>query len=634
MKNNRFIHGNVEPSHKFEKFSKKEIEQSVANLLEKKVANYPNNLAIKDNKIAFTYTELNQSANRIARAISSKTKTQEQPIVLLFEQGINFITSIFGVLKTGNFYVPIDPTFPQSRNSYILADSQAKIIITNSQYLPIAESLALENCEVINIESISKDVSCHNLDLEISPDAKAYLLYTSGSTGKPKGVFQNNRNLLHNAINQINAFHSQEKDRMTLIYSSSVMGSVRATYSTLLSGGCLYPLNIKTAGLNALSTLLAQERITIFHCVATLFRHFADGLNDSDLFPDLRLVALGGEAMNRKDVELYKQKFPDNCLLSTGLGSTEAGTTCLFIFDKQAEITSSLVPPGYPVEGIEVLILDEKGNQVGTGEVGEIAIKSRYLALGYWNQPDLSREKFSSISETSCERLLRTGDMGRLLADGCLVHAGRKDFQVKIRGFRVDVSEIEMALMDYGFLKETVVVGHENTRGEIFLVAYIVSRQKPEPTVSELRNFISEKLPDYMIPSRFVFLNSIPLTVNGKIDRKALPVPDVSSIQLENFVPPSNPTEEILATIWENILGVEKVGIHDNFFELGGNSLIASQVISRIRQAFSVEITLQSLFEKPTISGLEERIKTLEWLRESQEATMTNVVNEMEEVEF
>lgn len=352
----------------------------------------------------------------------------------------------------------------------------------------------------------------------------------------------------------------------------------------------------------SVASLLEKQVANYPNNLATLFRHFADGLNDSDLFPDLRLVALGGEAMNRKDVELYKQKFPDNCLLSTGLGSTEAGTTCLFIFDKQAEITSSLVPPGYPIEGIEVLILDEKGNQVKTGEVGEIAIKSRYLALGYWNQPDLSREKFSSISETSCERLLRTGDMGRLLTDGCLVHAGRKDFQVKIRGFRVDVSEIEMALMDYGFLKETVVVGHENTRGEIFLVAYIVSRQKPEPTVSELRNFISEKLPDYMIPSRFVFLDSIPLTVNGKIDRKALPVPDVSSIQLENFVPPSNPTEEILATIWENILGVEKVGIHDNFFELGGNSLIASQVISRIRQTFSVEITLQSLFEKPTIS--------------------------------
>ena len=607
--NNGFSHQHVKSINSFTRFPKEEIEQSVATRIEKQVAKHPNHLAVKEKDYSLTYNEFNRSANRIAHAILNAQSIREKPIILLFKQGINFLVSVFGVLKTGNFYVPIDPSFPKIRNSYILADSQATLIVTNSENLPIAENLALENCDILNIDSISGDASEDNLELVISPDALAYLIYTSGSTGKPKGVFQNNRNLLHNAMNQINTFHLGKGDRMPLVYSCSVMGAVRGSFSALLSGMSLYPIDVKLEGFDVLRTLITEERITVFHSVATLFRHFVDNITDSDLFPDLRLLILGGEAMNRKDVELYKQHFPQNCLLCTGLGSTEAGTISLFMLDKQTEITSSLVPPGYTVEGVEILLMDGEGKEVEVGSVGEIVVKSKYLALGYWRQPDLTEKLFSRCPENSPERLFQTGDMGRFLPDGCLVHVGRKDFQVKIRGYRVNLSEIELALMDYRFLKETVVVGYEDSRGEMFLVAYLVFRQKPGPTVSELRIFLCQKLPDYMIPSRFVFLDSLPLTANGKVDRLALPTMEAPSIQLEpHFVLPSSPTEEILANIWTDVLGTEQVSIHDNFFELGGHSLLATQVISRCRQAFKVEILLQSLFENPTIATFAQTI--------------------------
>ena len=595
----------VEPSTPFERFVKEDIEQSVASRFEKQVAKYSDHLAIQDKTARLTYGQLNQCANRIARSILSKRGIKEEPIALLFEQGATFLAAIFGVLKSGKFYVPIDPTFPEARNSYILEDSQASLIVTNQTNLKIAEGLAQGKCDILNIDDIDPNTSIDNLDLLISPDTLAYIIYTSGSTGKPKGVFQNQRNLLHNCMNQTNAFHLSVNDRMPLVHSCSVMGAVRVIYNALLNGVSLYPLDIKADGFMALRNLLIDEKITVFHSVATLFRHFADIFAGADQFSSLRLVILGGEAMSRKDVEVYKKHFPDHSLLCTGLGSTEAGTVRVFILDKQTDIQTSLVPPGYAVDDMDVLLLDEDGNAVKPGDVGEIVVKSQYLALGYWRRPDLTRSAFLLNPNGGKERLFRTGDMGYMLPGGCLVHVGRKDFQVKIRGYRINVSEVEMALLDYGFLKEAVVVGREDVPGEMYLVAYIVPKQHPAPTASELRNFIAQRLPHYMIPSRFITLDALPLTANGKVNRLALPVPERLSLDIANqYAAPRNAIEETLSTLWAETLRLDQVGIHDNFLDLGGNSLLGMQILSRLKTIFQINLSPHSLFEFPTVAEL------------------------------
>ena len=625
----------VTPDKAFAPFLETEIEQSVAARFEKQVALYGDRTAVQDSQQSLTYIQFNGFANRIAHSILTERGTSAEQIVLFFEQGVNFLGAIFGVLKTGKCYVPIDPSFPKARNAYILGHSQAQLIVTNTANLTAAQTLATElsielsteaahgteeksaqqttqPCQILNIDDISTRVSAENPDLDVSPEALAYIIYTSGSTGKPKGVFQNNRNLLHNARNQINAFHLGVGDRMPLVHSCSVMGAVRVIYNALLSGTALYPFDVKAQGLNALRSLLTDEKITTFHDVATHFRHFADIIQAADAIPNLRLVILGGEAMARKDVELYKRQFPDNCLLCTGLGSTEAGTIRIFMLDKSIEISTGQVPPGYAVAGKDVRLWDENGEDVPPGEIGEIVIESEYLSLGYWQRNDTNAETFAPIAPGSKVRQFRTGDLGRFLPDGCLVHMGRKDFQVKIRGFRVNVAEIEAALMDSGRLKEVLVVGKENHVGEIALAAYVVPRPSDtsKPTIEDLRSAVKKQLPDYMMPAAFVYLDALPLTPNGKVNRLGLPNPPAAQpVSSAAFVAPNTPTQKRLAIIWQTVLGLPQIGIQDDFFELGGHSLQAAQIVARVQTICHVDLPLSKLFETPTIAGLATEIE-------------------------
>jgi acyl-coenzyme A synthetase/AMP-(fatty) acid ligase/acyl carrier protein len=376
-----------------------------------------------------------------------------------------------------------------------------------------------------------------------------------------------------------------------------------------LNGATLYPLDVKSEGLTGLLNLLIEDEITVYHSVTTLFRYLANTLTGVEKFPKLRLIILGGEPVLRREVTLYEKYFSSDCLLSTGLGSTETGTARVFLIDKKTEVNSNMMPPlGYEVEDKDILLLDDAGAEVDLGDIGEIAVKSRYLALGYWQNPTLTQAAFVPEPAGGSERIYRTGDLGRMLPDGCLVHLGRKDFQVKIRGYRIELAEIEMALIDTGTLKEAIVLAREDSFGEKRLIAYVVPNQAA-PSIHELYSFLIERLPDYMLPSTFVFLDTLPLTPGGKVDRRALPAPDKTRPDLKTtFVAPSTPVEKRLAGIWAEVLNKEPVGIHDNFFELGGNSLLATQVISRISDALSVALPRRSLFETPTLAGLADQI--------------------------
>jgi amino acid adenylation domain-containing protein len=603
----------VRPTDAFIRFEEEETEQSISQRFEHQVSSYPNRLAVKTRHHRLSYRTLNEVANRVARALLAKRGEGTESIALLFDHDAPLIAATLGVLKAGKVYVPLDPSFPYARNAYILEDSQAGLIITNHENRSLAESLGENRRPLIDIDQIDAALSDENVDLPISADSLAYIIYTSGSTGQPKGVVQNHRNALQVAMRYTNGLRIGSEDRLTLLQSYSVAGSVSNMLGALLNGASLFPYYIKGEGLDNLAGWLLKEEITVYHSVPTVFRQFTNALSGKEKFPELRLVRLGGEPVQPQDVELHRRYFSSDSIFVNSYGASEAASVLRYCVDKDTEISDAVVPVGYPLGDVEILVLDDDGKAVGPGRVGEIAVKSRYTAPGYWRRPDLTRATFATDPQDEGKRVYRTGDLGYMLPDGCLVVTGRNDFRVKIRGFRIEVAEIELALRGLVEIKEAAVVAHEDQRGEKQLVAYFVPQSGQVPTVSELRDSLKDGLPDYMVPSAFVMLDTLPLTPNGKLDRLALPAPDLSRPELDtNFVAPRNAVEEQLAEIWEEVLGLERVGIHDDFFELGGHSLLATRVLSRVRGVFQVELPLRILFEEPTVAGLAGRIEAVQ----------------------
>ncbi|AVH71771.1 non-ribosomal peptide synthetase [Nostoc sp. 'Lobaria pulmonaria (5183) cyanobiont'] len=606
----------VHPNNSFIKFDKKDVELSVPERFQKQVDMHPEHIAVKTGEHVFTYNALNQFANRIARAIltkrehlrRSKAERQAEPIAMLFESGAPIIAAILGVLKVGKFYVPLDTSLPQTRISYILKDSQAGLLLTDSRNISFAKKLQISGLEILNIDEIDFSISCENLDLPLQPDNFAYIIYTSGSTGQPKGVIQNHRYVLHLTMNYTNSSHICANDKLALLYSPNFAGAVRDIFCSLLNGATLLPYNVKQEGLIGLSSWLKQQEITIFFAVATMFRHFVNTLTQQDKFPKLRLIQVGSETVYKKDVELYKQHFSDDCIFVANLGGSEISPIRQYFVDQETEITGSTVPAGYAVEDHEVLLIDDQGKLVEFNQIGEIVVRSRYLFCGYWQRPDLTEAVLFKDVQEENKLLYKTGDLGCMLPDGCLLHLGRKDFQVKVRGYRIDVSEVEMALINTNLIREAAVVASPDHLG---LRAYIVPLV-PQQALSlrELRSLLLKSLPDYMVPSTFMTLEALPLTPNGKVDRLGLPAfSQVQRAQLESLVLPHTPTEQILIDIWTKILGIEEIGIHDNFFELGGHSLLVNELILELFNTFSINIPLITVFELPTIAQLAKRIE-------------------------
>ncbi|MEH2468010.1 non-ribosomal peptide synthetase [Nostoc sp.] len=599
---------NVHPNNPFIKFDKEDVELSVPERFQKQVDMHPEQIAVKTREHVFTYNALNQFANRIARAILIKRDHQVEPIAMLFESGTPIIAAILGVLKVGKFYVPLDPSLPQARISYILKDSQADFLLTDSRNISFAKKLQTSGLEILNIDEIDSSFSCENLDLPLQPDNFAYIIYTSGSTGQPKGVIQNHRYVLHLTMNYTNSGHICANDKLALLYSPNFAGAVRDIFCSLLNGATLLPYDVKQEGLISLSKWLNQQEITIFFAVATMFRHFVNTLTQQDKFPKLRLIQVGSETVYKKDVELYKQHFSNDCIFVANLGGSEISPIRQYFVDQETEIIGSTVPAGYAVEDHEILLIDDEGQPVEFNQIGEIVVRSRYLFCGYWQRPDLTEAVLLKEVQEENKLLYKTGDLGCMLPDGCLLHLGRKDFQVKVRGYRIDVSEVEMALINTNLIREAAVVASPDNLG---LRAYIVPLV-PQQVLSlqELRSLLSKSLPDYMVPSTFMTLEALPLTPNGKVDRLGLPAfSQVQRPQLESIVLPHTPTEQILVDIWTQILGIKEIGIHDNFFELGGHSLLVNELILELFNTFSINIPLITIFELPTITQLAKRIE-------------------------
>ncbi|WP_226666424.1 non-ribosomal peptide synthetase [Microbulbifer aggregans] len=602
-----------EYSQKSRHFSLQDTELSVARRFEKQVALHGERLAITDANASLSYSALNQLANVMARKILAHAPAGEPVRIALFlEKGIAQIAAILAVLKCGHAYVPIDPAFPTERNRYIYRESQAALILSNGANRSVASALADNSVYILDLDDIPDHTPSENLDIEVAPDALAYIIYTSGSTGRPKGVVQNNRNLLHGCMRRSNLQKVVPHDHMTLFYSCSVIASVYCIFGALLNGAAIFPYDFHRDGVDNLGDWLKSRRITIYHSVASLFREFAAQYHGpGDVF-SIRLVTFGGERVLTSDVELARRVFTSDIEFYTGLGSTETGTIRYFHIGPDTRLEGDVVPIGYPVEGVEVVLLGDDGQEVAQGEIGEITARSRYLAQGYWQNPEATAKSFGIDPADPGIIIYRTGDLGQMDPDGLIHHRGRKDFQVKIRGFRVEVGEVEARLLAHPQIAEAVVVARD-VRGELQLVAYLVPEQDTEsgasPNVQQLRDYLAEQLTYYMIPTLYVRLGSLPKTPNNKVDRNALPAPDDDN-QLPGAprIEAQGRTEEYLVEFCKELLNRDTISVGENFFALGGHSLNAAQLLARINEQFGTSLDMRSIFEAGDLRALAEKI--------------------------
>ena len=395
---------------------------------------------------------------------------------------------------------------------------------------------------LLNIEQLEPGLSTENLGLAVPPDALAYILYTSGSTGKPKGVAQNHRNVLHNITKHTNSLHICSNDRLTWLASVSTAQAMTDVYSALMNGAALCPFNLKQDGLARLEEWLRRRQITIYHSSASIFRGLLDTMKGGADYPSVRVVKLGSEQVYKRDVERWKSRFSATCIFVNALSSTEAGTLRKLQIDLDTVIHQNVVPVGFAVEGMDILLLDDGGLPVEPGNPGEIAIRSRYLAPGYWQAPELTEKVFLPDPEGSGARIFLTGDLGRMSPGGCLEYLGRKDLQVKISGFRVEIAEVEAALLEACPLQQAAVVAWETRPGVMRLTACVVPAEGAAPTAASLRSTLKGSLPDHMIPSELIILKELPLTPSGKVDRQSLASDATLHARIEApYVEPSSP---------------------------------------------------------------------------------------------
>ncbi len=566
------------------------IERSIHDRFAEQAARFPERQAVRTPQRSLTYAALDRAARVLAGELLQLKASARVGLLLPHDE--RMVVGLMGVLQAGRAYVPLDAAHPLQRLNGILEDAEASVIVCATENLGLAKQLAAGACAVLDIDAL--DGPPVDELPSTAPDSVAYLLYTSGSSGKPKGVIQSHRNVLHFIREYSERLRIGAEDRLLQLASFSFDAAVMDIFGALLNGATLYPLDLRSTSMVDACSWTARQGITIYHSTPTVFRHFVTALGER--LPAVRLVVLGGEMVVRADLEAFRSRFDSHCIFVNGLGPTESTVSLQYFLDSSSESSRFSVPVGFPVGGTEALLLDAEGRP--TELYGEIAVRSPYVALGYWRQewPSLIQDQ-----ERPGKRIWRSGDLGRLLPDGSLEVLGRLDRQIKLRGFRIELGEIEATLRQHPSVRETAVVlwpleqGLQAVGSERFLVAYVsgsVGR-------AELKEFCRSKLPDYMVPSHFVALADLPMTVTGKLDRRSLPEPAFDSAGVGGR--PLSESETLLAGLWSDLLSVEVSSAEAHFFELGGHSLLATQLASRIRDRLGVEVPLQRLFELPLL---------------------------------
>jgi amino acid adenylation domain-containing protein len=594
------------------------FHQCVHHLFEEQVARTPNAVAVVFEGQELTYQELNIQANQLAHYLQSLGVNSEVLVGIYLERSLLVIVGLLAVLKAGGAYLPLDPDYPQQRLTYMAEDAQISLLLTQESLL---DSLPVENVGVIVLDKLAEILtvqSPENPFSEVVSENLLCLLYTSGSTGKPKGVMLTHAALVNHSWGISEVFGLTESDRVLQFASFGFDVAAEEIFPTWLKGGTvvLRPGQMFPT-LTDFANFIEQERLTVLNITPAYWHEWALAVSQSlaTVPSSLRIVAVGGDAVLPETVNIWRQMVGKRVQCINVYGPTEASVTAIVhdLLDYQSEKINSVLI-GRPIANTKAYVLDQNLQPVPIGVKGELHLCGVRLARGYLNRPELTAEKFinNPFANAAFNRLYKTGDLARYLPDGNIECFGRIDNQVKIRGFRIELGEIEAVLNQNIDVQTSCVIIREDTPGDKYLVAYIVAHYERIPMISELRQFLSSKLPLYMVPQAFVFLESLPLTTNRKVDRRALPAPDKIGNRRDQYVAPRNGIEEMLVQIWTEILKIEQVGIYDNFFEIGGHSLLATQLVSRIRSLFKIELPLRSLFAAATVVELAHLIGQLQ----------------------
>ncbi|MEJ6479888.1 non-ribosomal peptide synthase/polyketide synthase [Nostoc punctiforme UO1] len=583
-------------------------DKCIHQLFEEQVDSTPDAIAVVFENQQLTYQQLNCRANQLAHYLQSLGVGENVLVGLCVERSLEMVVGLLGILKAGGAYVPLDPEYPAERLSFMLKDTQVKVLLTQER---LVESLPQHQACVVCLDTDWQSISQanqDNLNSTVSPENLSYVIYTSGSTGTPKGVAVN-----HQAVNRLvlNTNYIQLTADECVAQAANIAfdAATFEIWGALLSGAKLVIITKSVLLIpEEFAVNIHEHQISVLFLTTALFNQLASVVPQA--FSSLRYLLFGGEAVDPKWVLEVLDKGAPQHLLHV-YGPTENTTFSSWYLVEDLATTATTIPIGRAIANTQIYILDQNLQPVPVGVPGEIYLGGAGLAQGYFNRPELTKEKFIP-NPFDNSKLYKTGDLAHYLADGNIEYLGRIDNQVKIRGFRIELSEIEVVLSQHSDVQVSCVIVREDTPGDKRLVAYVVAHQDCKPTISELRQFLKAKLPDYMVPNAIVILESLPLTPNGKVDRRALPIPDLHSEQQDKFVAPRNPMEEMLALLWTQVLKVELLGIHDNFFELGGHSLLATQLVSRIRNVFKVELPLRELFARATVAELAQSIRQLQ----------------------
>ena len=594
------------PDDGFVPFTEDEAASSLAEVFERRTQDFAERIAIETADGSITYRSLKTAADRVARAVWEELGDGNDPVAILLSDVRLAIAAIFGILKAGKIYLPLDIALPTARLRYFLEDSRARLVLADSRTLKLAGELLKDHSspKIVDIDRLADDDRTAKLPVTVTPDRLAALLYTSGSTARPKGVVHNHRTLLHVAMRYTNTQRMTPDDHVALFRTLTVIGGTTHSMASLLNGACLFPLDLKQHGILNLLDWLRSHRITLCSLLPKLIRTLGEINADVDPLPTLRRVYLAGEPVFKTDVEICRKFFPPACVLVNSFGATEAPIAVQYEIDRQTKIAADLVPVGYPMADVKIALRDDRGEAVQDGSPGEIVLHSRYLAVAYWNDPQLTMAKFPPSPDSSEERLYLTGDLGRFLPDGTLLHLGRKDDIVKIRGYRVGLMEIEAALMEHSCVKDVAVIACGEENADQFLTAYIVPKNETRPELTELMSFLQSRLPDFMIPAQFVFMKELP-QINNKTDRRALPRIDRTERESErSYAAPRTDLEAAICQTWEEVLEVGPIGINESFASLGGDSLKATRIIARLQQKLKLDVSIHAFFDAPTIAAL------------------------------
>ncbi|MGA9118032.1 MAG: amino acid adenylation domain-containing protein, partial [Bacteroidota bacterium] len=592
-------------------------DKCVHTLVEETAKRTPGATAATFSGMSLSYRDLNAQANRVAHHLLRRGVGTESKVGLCLEKSLNFVVGMLGVLKAGGAYVPFDPANPPERLASMMEDSEVAILLTVSEILA---GLPQFNGEVICLDT-DKDLREEREDdpvVTVHPDNLAYMIYTSGTTGKSKGTMVSHRSLVNSYLGWEESYTLKTLARSHLQMANVSFDVFSGDFVRALCSGGKLVLCPREYLLDAprLYQLMKREEVTIAEFVPAVLRNLALYLRESgqDL-SFMNVVIAGSDIWYVSEYKEFLSLLGPQTRLINSFGLTEAAIdSSLFEAATLNLPLERLVPIGRPFPNTQIYIFDPRLEPVPIGITGEVYVGGLGLARGYHRRADLTADKFlpHPYSSKGGERIYRTGDLGRFLPDGNIEFLGRMDHQVKIRGFRVELGEIETALTSHPAVKEGVVIVREDTPGDKRIIAYVVTCDTGDVSNADLRKYLLEKVPDYMVPAAVVRLESMPLTPNGKVDRKALPQPEYHDADAGvAFEPPSTPTQEKIASIWKQVLNIDRVGIHDNFFLLGGHSLLATQLVSRLRSSFHREIPLRKVFESPTVAGLAEAIDEL-----------------------